>query len=402
MSDLQNFTIGDRGVNRTQHPLEQAEDDLLAAQNAIVRRAGGRHALVKRPGLERFAPGLGSAVLAVITGGTTLPASPPAPVDAASDATEFGSLYALLLDLVHMRTHLYLTAATTSIPDNTPTTISWTAEQYDVGNLHDLSVNPDRVTVPARGDGLWLLIAQATFAASALAQARRVQILQNGTVVSREGAGADDDGDPHWRQAVALVPAVAGDYFTVQVEQDTGSALNLLGGSPQDTCLIALRWVETVNVPLPRCHIYRTSNLTMTADTPTLVPFDAEALDNAAMHDTTVNNTRITIPSGHAGLYQATAQVAVTALYVGLVTVEILKNGSQVLARTRAAGINAGTDPDVVVIAGGAGYEMAAGDYLEVRVTEQPNPGTSARPLYGGGAGTEALGRTTFMVARIG
>jgi hypothetical protein len=402
MADLQNFTVGDRGVNRTQHPLDQAEDDLLIAQNAVVRLFGGRHALGKRPGMAAFTPGLGGSILGLVVGGVTLPAAPPVPVDEGSPATPVGSLYAAFLDLAHMRTHLYLSAATTSIPDNTATTISWTAEQYDVGNLHSLTSNPERVTVPTNGDGLWLLLAQAKFAAAGTSEARRVQILHNGTVVSRESAGANDDGDPHWRQAVALVPAIAGDYFTVQVEQDTGSALNLLGSTPQDTFLIALRWIETVNVPLPRCQVYKTGNQTITADTPTLITFDAEALDNAAMHDNAVNNTRITIPSNHDGLYAATGQVALVSPYVGLVTLELLKNGTQVLARTKAAGINASSDPDVVAVVGGGAYELVAGDYLELRITESPNPGQSARPVYGGGVSAEALGRTTFMVNRVG
>lgn len=397
---LRVFTIGDRGVNRFKTPLKTDDDELISAQNAEMRRDGSRHALAKRRGIGAFTDALAGTVFAVVNGGSTLPPAPPTPVDEDDEdatATFYGSQHAALLDEAYMRCRLYLSAATTSINDNAVTAISWTAEDFDVGNMHDLSTNPDRVTIPSNGDGLYLVIGQVKWATAGSAPKRGITLFKNNAVVYGNDAAGDDDGDSMYVQCVALMNLVATDYISMKVEQDTGGALDAMGGSVDETSITVMRIIQTVNTPLPRCHAFLGSNQTFTHNTPAVVSFDSESVDNSSMHDNVTNNSRITIPADHDGLYLCAANFEVDATFVGYVVAEIYKNGSQVLHETRAAGINTSSGSDVSGQVSGA-FEMSAGDYFELRITIQLNAGSGTHDLVGGASN---LG-TSMVVARVG
>lgn len=384
---------------RVKNPLASENDELLIAQNAMDDKRAGRHALGKRLGIAAFTSALAGDVLGLIVGGVTLPPSPPTPVesdDPDTSATPYGSLQAALLDEAIMRCRLYLSAATTSIADNLATAVSWDSEDYDVGALHSVSSNTDRVTIPSSGDGLYLVIGQVKWATSASAKKRGASLFKNGAIQAAHDGSADDDGDGMTQQVAALLNLVATDYVQMKVEQDTGAALNLLGGSVDETALTVIRLVQTVNVPLPRCHAYKSGNQTLTHNTAAVVSFDAEAVDNATMHDTVTNNSRVTTPNNHTGHYRVTGQFSLATTLVGYVTAEILKNGSQVLATTRLAGINAASTRDVTGQVGGE-FEMTAGDYVELRMTVFLNAGSGTHGLIGGN-----IYDTSLIASRIG
>lgn len=76
---------------------------------------------------------------------------------------------------------------------------------------------------------------------------------------------------------------------------------------------IATAWGNSVKAATdylanpPACNIYRTTAQSIPSATVTAVTFDAERFDNAAMHNTVTNTSRVTIP--HAGVYVVTATV---------------------------------------------------------------------------------------------
>lgn len=53
----------------------------------------------------------------------------------------------------------------------------------------------------------------------------------------------------------------------------------------------------------PRCSVKKTGSQTISNATFTTVTFDSELFDTASMHDTSTNNSRITIPTGYSGYY---------------------------------------------------------------------------------------------------
>lgn len=394
---LKVFSLGDKGVNRVRTPLHLEDDELVVAQNAEVERRGAQHSITKRPGMTDFTEVLDAlGVFAVVSGGLGSTGEPPGPTDDPDGPPPRRDVKSLFLDLVYMRCRLYLSAATTSIADNAATVVSWTAEEYDVGNLHDLVTAPEKVTIPTAGDGLYLVVGQVKWDTSASAKKRGLRIYKNGTGLqfAHDGA-ADDDGDGLTQQVVGIVPLVATDYLTMQVEQDTGGALNALGGTIDETSLVVIRIVQTVSTPLPRCHAYKTGDQTLTDNVPAIVTLDTEAIDNASMHDNAVNNSRVVCPSGHDGLYLVVGHGSFDPAMTGHVTLEILKNGAQVLAISKMPFINAAATRDTTFQVTGA-FEMVAGDYVELRATYYFAAGVTTWNLKGG-----HLYDTSLLMARV-
>lgn len=386
------FNLGDLGVNLTTSPLHTEDGEWVRLRNAALELRGADHGMSKRPGLGLFTSGLAGAVFGLINAGV-LPTPPPEE----GPGTGYGPAA-----LHIMRCKLYLSAATTSIADNTEVVLDWTAEAWDVGNLHDLDTNPSRLTVPTDGDGLYLILAQAQWATKGnVVLKRALRILKNGTEVAQAAAGANDDGDPLTHQVAAIVPALAADYFEVSVEQDTGGASDLVGGGEGPTWVTAIRLVATTTWRLPRVHAYRTTNLTLTKDTPTVIGLDAEAFDSHTMHDLVANNSRLTVPADQGGLYYVCGHYARQNQSNGYVVVELLKNGTQVLAVANQNFINANTDPDATGQVTGA-FVLEPTDYVELRATYRfyggAEPSTSV--LLGDPVG--AIARTGLLMARIG
>jgi hypothetical protein len=255
--------------------------------------------------------------------------------------------------------------------------------------------------VPTDGDGLYLIVAQAKWTTEGnVVKKRTLRIYKNGNMLQAEASvGADDDGDALCHQVVALVPAVATDYFTVTVEQDTGSAADLLGSAEDETWVTAVRLIATTTWTLPRCHVYRSANETLTVDTPEVIGWDLEAVDSHTMHDLAVNNSRITVPATQGGAYLVTAQYATQGPVAvsSYVTVELLKNGTQPLAQSNINFINAGVQPDTASIVSGV-FVLAAGDYVEVRMTARG----AERVLLKGNVAGDELAFASFSAVRIG
>jgi hypothetical protein len=94
-----------------------------------------------------------------------------------------------------------------------------------------------------------------------------------------------------------------------------------------------------------------------TSGTPVAIPFDAEDDDTDGFHDNVTNNTRLTVPSGKAGVYEIVA----SALILANSDLRIRVNGTTEIATVRAgAGAASYTGYNVV-----AQYRLAVGDYVE-------------------------------------
>lgn len=116
----------------------------------------------------------------------------------------------------------------------------------------------------------------------------------------------------------------------------------------------------------PRARVYRAStNQSILNNTATAIQFNAEDYDTTDIHNLAVNNTRITIPSGGAGLWKFDAQVKFAASAVGNRTIAIYKNGSEV-ARSDHLNIGANTMSVQVSFEDNA----ASIDYYEVYVIQ--------------------------------
>lgn len=116
--------------------------------------------------------------------------------------------------------------ASQSIPTGSATSLNWDGEAYDVGDLHDLVTNNDRITVPTGGDGAWLFGTVVDWFSNATGH-RIVRLMKNGTAVSRSIVPAV--GDDFTTQVITfpLEVVVATDYYSIQVEQNSGSSVSV-------------------------------------------------------------------------------------------------------------------------------------------------------------------------------
>lgn len=112
----------------------------------------------------------------------------------------------------------------------------------------------------------------------------------------------------------------------------------------------------------PAVRVYHNATQTPTLATWTTLAFNTERFDTNGMHDTVTNNSRLTVPSGGAGLYMVGACVQFAAGTAGALGLRLLLNGTTVI--TEFENINAGA----AAIAACTLYSLAVGDYIEVQV----------------------------------
>lgn len=384
------FNLGVAGVNvvRTPHHLEDGM--LRLAQNAEPKTDRGRQGIGKRFGIGGFTAALGDQLLALASIALVQSAEAPSDPDSGQPQTN-GDLGPAALTA--MRTKAYTSSATTSITNNTETAVSFDSEVFDVGALHDPSSNPSRFTVPTGGDGLYVVIGQARWTGNGTG-IRSARIYKNGTSLQAQNDAASGTTDFTRLEVAALINLVAGDYVELKVLQTSGGALNLLGTTESDTYLILMRLLSTANTTLPRCQAIRTTNQTITNGSATAIVLDGETFDTATMHDTSSNQSRITIPSGQDGLYAVIGQFAWAPALVGPYRVALRKNGTTELAVVRSSGVN-----DAAQDATGQCAVLAtfvATDYVELVVTHN-QVGGGTHDILGGGLNT-----TNLQVARVG
>ena len=116
-----------------------------------------------------------------------------------------------------------------SLVTGTPTNLNFDSgsEIMDDLNWHDMSTNPSRVTpnIPGR----FLVIASGSFATSGTGE-RRLSINKNGTTFGAYDAQPGRAGGQTYCHVSDVVEANGTtDYFEVNVFQNSGGALNMLG-----------------------------------------------------------------------------------------------------------------------------------------------------------------------------
>ena len=123
-------------------------------------------------------------------------------------------------------------STTQSIPDNILTTATFDSEEYDTDAIHDLVTNPERLTVPA-GITEVKVHALMDFAAN-ITGFRAALIQKNGGAfvgAPTHNGTANSAGTTTTALSSPTLHVTGGDYFELDVQQDSGGALSLLGGT---------------------------------------------------------------------------------------------------------------------------------------------------------------------------
>jgi hypothetical protein len=115
---------------------------------------------------------------------------------------------------------------TQSLTNDTVTTLSANSERTDwsVTAMHDTTVNNSRITI--RQDGLYLIIANVTFASNSTGR-RVVEIWQNNAVQYFGAEAAPVTGGGTTVTAARWLDLTTGDYVQIKTYQNSGGALNV-------------------------------------------------------------------------------------------------------------------------------------------------------------------------------
>ena len=115
-----------------------------------------------------------------------------------------------------------------TISNNTDTMLPFSAELYDTDSMHSTSTNTSRITIPA-GKGGYYEMRWSCIWASNTSGNRRVRLVKNGSiyelgpVLTVAGVGLTMISNS------SVVSTSAGDYWELQVFQDSGGSLNTGG-----------------------------------------------------------------------------------------------------------------------------------------------------------------------------
>lgn len=119
-------------------------------------------------------------------------------------------------------------STTQSIPDNAFTAVVFDTDEYNIGGFHSTVSNTSRFPVPSSGH--FMVSAIVSFRGNATGQ-RIIKLVKtgadfpgNGYILGNTGAVFDTG-----LSFTVGINAIAGDYFEVQVYQNSGGALNIGG-----------------------------------------------------------------------------------------------------------------------------------------------------------------------------
>ena len=141
------------------------------------------------------------------------------------------------LDTAFTGAKAYL-GANASLANNVVTTMSWSFVAMDSSGYWSAAA-PTRLTVPKGRGGVYLVVANGTFAAGAEAD-RLVRIVKNTATLVAE-ARLVEAGSTISVTATQLVQLNAGDYVEMQMYQNSGVAINALGANDYYTSLMLVR-----------------------------------------------------------------------------------------------------------------------------------------------------------------
>lgn len=232
------YNLGQGGVNAVDSPIHLKDGTLTFAQNVqktLAREGGG---ISKRNGQDVLADVGAGPVLAILNVGLV----PPPLLDPTTGSEVDPG------DEMRCRA---TKSANQSISNNTLTTVTFDLEDFDLGNLHDTVTDNSKFTVPTGGDGIYLVVAQASWQGRNAAGGRLgAYVYKNGStrigIAEETPDAASGDGNLGTSfSAVAAVNLVAGDYIEMKVQNNSGGALNLLGAAIDLTSLFICRLFAT-------------------------------------------------------------------------------------------------------------------------------------------------------------
>ena len=124
----------------------------------------------------------------------------------------------------------------------------------------------------------------------------------------------------------------------------------------------------------PRVSVYQTTDLTIANTTITSFTFNSEFYDTHSLHSTSTNTSRITVPTGWAGVWLFTASVEIAALGAFDTICYLRKNSSATGILARQTGAN----ETYHTLSLSAMASLAVGDFVEVQLWQNSGGNATA------------------------
>lgn len=125
-----------------------------------------------------------------------------------------------------------------------------------------------------------------------------------------------------------------------------------------------LAWIATDS---PACRAYNNANISIGNTSETVVTLNSERFDNASMHSTATNTSRITVPTGGGGKYMMGCGSAWTGSAGGTYRQSIVKlNAATYVGLITLAPSASHGSPGTVTTS----YALSAADYIEMYVNQ--------------------------------
>jgi hypothetical protein len=138
--------------------------------------------------------------------------------------------------------HVYRSTAQSVTSAGDPS-LTFDTERFDNASVHSTSSNTDRLTIPAGGAGKYIVGAVIDWAANTTGYRKLAVKVTGATEIARSVTPTTSTGAS--AQAIVAVYSMAvADYFTIQVDQNSGGALNVARSanySPEAYCF----WFRT-------------------------------------------------------------------------------------------------------------------------------------------------------------
>lgn len=103
--------------------------------------------------------------------------------------------------------------------------LNFDTEEFDTDTMHDPCTNPERITVPTTGK---YIIQAAIEWANQTGGTRRLRLIfGTATIITESRQGGIGTGTGNKQAVIAIYSASASNYFTCEVFQDSGSAIDV-------------------------------------------------------------------------------------------------------------------------------------------------------------------------------
>lgn len=249
-----------------------------------------------------------------------------------------------------------------SIPDSAQTAINFDGEEYDTDNMHDTVTNNTRITINKTGK--YVIWAGVGWAANATG-IRQVNITKNGTTVLATNQTHSPNGINNFNMTQSTIADLtAGDYVECIVFQNSGGALNVVGGGGGTAqAFAAHRLAPTVtNGPADiGARVYKSGAQSIPNNAVTELTYDLERWDTDSLHSTVTATGRFT--AQRKGKYVISSDVTFASNTTGARAILMRHNASFVIQRQDAAATASST---AISLNMSTIYELDIGDTVHV------------------------------------